>query len=64
LVFHTEERAQRFGVFENRVPMRIFRPKRKKEAGRWRILNNEELNNLTLEILLGRPNEGVDGWGI
>jgi hypothetical protein len=33
-------------VFENRVLMRIFGPKRDEVTGEWRILHNEELNDL------------------
>jgi hypothetical protein len=34
------------GIFENRVPRRIFGPNRDEEAIRWRKLHNEELHNL------------------
>jgi hypothetical protein len=33
-------------VFFNRVPRRIFQPKREKMAGSWRRLNNKELHHL------------------
>jgi len=33
-------------VFENRVLRRIFVPKRDDVTGKWRKLNNEELNDL------------------
>jgi hypothetical protein len=33
-------------VFENRVLMRIFRPKRDRVTGGWRNLHNEELHKL------------------
>jgi len=33
-------------VFENRVPKRIFGPKRDEITGEWRKLYNEELNDL------------------
>jgi hypothetical protein len=33
-------------VFENRVVMRIFGPKRDEVKGEWRKLHNEELNDL------------------
>jgi hypothetical protein len=33
-------------VSENRVPRRIFGPKRGEVAGGWRRLHNEELRNL------------------
>jgi len=39
-----EERRLR--VFENRVLMRIFGPKRNEVIGEWRKLHNEERNDL------------------
>ena len=33
-------------MFENRVLKRIFGPKRDEVTGEWRILHNEELNDL------------------
>jgi hypothetical protein len=33
-------------VFENKVPRRIFGPKREEGVGDWRKLHNEELHNL------------------
>jgi hypothetical protein len=33
-------------VFENRVPRRIFGPKRDEVTGEWRKLHHEELHNL------------------
>ena len=36
----------RLRMFENRVLKRIFVPKRDKVTGEWRILHNEELNDL------------------
>ena len=33
-------------VFENRVPRRIFGPRRDEVTGEWRKLHNEELNDL------------------
>jgi hypothetical protein len=33
-------------VYENRMLRRIFGAKRKKVAGGWRTLHNEELHNL------------------
>jgi hypothetical protein len=33
-------------MFENRVPKRIFGPKRDEVIGGWRKLHNEELHNL------------------
>jgi hypothetical protein len=40
----TEE--SRLRVFENRVLMRIFGPKKDEVTGEWRKLHNEELNDL------------------
>jgi hypothetical protein len=42
----TLSEARRLSVFENRVLMRIFGPKRKEVATDWRRLQNEELHNL------------------
>jgi hypothetical protein len=36
----------RMKVFENRVPRRIFGPKRDDIIGGWRKLHDEELHNL------------------
>jgi hypothetical protein len=44
LVADNDEHWQR--VFENRVLMRIFGPKRDDVIGKWRKLHDEELNNL------------------
>ena len=33
-------------VFENRVPRKIFGPRRDKVTGEWRKLHNEELNDM------------------
>jgi hypothetical protein len=33
-------------MFENRVPRRIFGPKRDEMTGEWRKLHNEELRDL------------------
>ena len=33
-------------MFENRVPRRIFGPKREEATGEWRELHNEECNDL------------------
>jgi hypothetical protein len=33
-------------VFENRVPRRIFGPKKDEVTSEWRILHNDELNDL------------------
>jgi hypothetical protein len=38
-------------VFENRVPRRIFGPKRDEVTGEWRKLHNEELHNLSPDII-------------
>jgi hypothetical protein len=43
LTFREERRLR---VFENRVLMRIFGPKRDEVTGEWRKLHNEELNDL------------------
>jgi hypothetical protein len=40
----SEERRLR--VSENRVLRRVFGPKRTEETGEWRLLHNEELNDL------------------
>jgi hypothetical protein len=37
---------RRLRVFENRVPRRIFGPKRDEVTGKWRKLHNEEFNDL------------------
>jgi len=42
----TLREERRLRVFENRVPTRIFVPKRDEVTGEWRKLHNEELNNL------------------
>jgi hypothetical protein len=42
----TLREEHRLRVFENRVLRRIFGPKRDEVRGEWRILHNEELNNL------------------
>jgi hypothetical protein len=36
----------RLKEYENRVPRRIFGPKRDEETGAWRKLHNEERNDL------------------
>jgi hypothetical protein len=38
--------VRRLKVFENRVQMRLFGPKRDDLRRKWRRLHNEELNNL------------------
>jgi hypothetical protein len=46
-------------VFENRVPRRLFGPKRDEVTGEWRKLHNEELYILyCTQILLGKSNQG------
>jgi hypothetical protein len=49
----------RLGVFENRVPRRIFGPKRDEVTGGWRNLHNEELHNLyaSQSIITSRMNK-------
>jgi hypothetical protein len=42
----TLREEQRQKVFENRVPRRIFGPKRNEATGEWRRLHNEELSDL------------------
>jgi hypothetical protein len=42
----TVREEHRFRVFENRVLMRIFGPKRDEVTGGWRKLHNEELHGL------------------
>jgi hypothetical protein len=42
----TLSEAQRLRVFENRVPRRIFGPKRDEVIGEWRKLHNKELCDL------------------
>jgi hypothetical protein len=42
----TLREEHRLGVFENRVLMRIFGPKRDEVTGEWRKLHNEELHDL------------------
>jgi hypothetical protein len=45
-VVPTLREEHRLRVFENRVPRRIFGPKRNEVMGEWRKLNNEELHDL------------------
>jgi hypothetical protein len=47
----TLKEEHRLKVFDNRVLMRIFGPKRDEVAGEWRKLHNEELH-----ILYSSPN--------
>ena len=42
----TLREERRLRVFENRVLMRIFGPKRDEVTGEWRKLHDEALNNL------------------
>ena len=42
----TLKEERRLRVFENRMLMRIFGPKRDAVTGEWRKLHNEELNGL------------------
>jgi len=42
----TLREERRLRVFENRVLRIIFGPKRDEVTGEWRILHNEELNDL------------------
>jgi hypothetical protein len=42
----TLREEHRLRVFENRVPRRIFGPKRDEVTGEWRKLHNEELRDL------------------
>jgi hypothetical protein len=42
----TLREEHRLRVFENRVPRRIFGPKRDDMTGGWRKLHNEGLHNL------------------
>ena len=46
LVAHIEGGGPRLRMFKNRVRRRIFWPRRDEVAREWRILNNEELNDL------------------
>jgi hypothetical protein len=43
---HGLQLQNRLRVFENRVPRRIFIPKRDEVTGEWRKLHSEELHNL------------------
>ena len=42
----TLREERRLRVFENRVLSRVFGPKRDEMTGEWRMLHNEELNDL------------------
>ena len=54
------------GVFENRVLIRIFGPKRDKVTGEWRRLNNEELYELyspnIIQVILQEVCDEWDMW--
>ena len=50
----TLREERRLRVFENIVLRRIFGPKRDEEAGEWRKLNNEELNDLYCSLNIVR----------
>jgi len=53
-------------VFENRVLIRIFGPKRDKVTGEWRRLNNEELYELyspnIIQVILQEVCDEWDMW--
>jgi len=49
LVSDTEGRSQAEGL-ENRVPRKIFRPKREEVAGDWRRLHRERLHGLCCSV--------------
>ena len=46
MVANVEGGEHTLRVFENRVPRRLFGPKRDEIAGEWRKLHNEELSDL------------------
>ena len=46
VLYGCETWSRRLNVFENKVLMRIFVPKRDEVTGEWRKLYNEELNDL------------------
>jgi hypothetical protein len=50
LIFREERRLR---VFENRVLMRIFEPKRDEVTGEWIRLHNEELNTYSSLNIVG-----------
>jgi hypothetical protein len=45
-------KERRLSVYENRVLIRIFGPKRDEVTAEWMKLHNEELNNLYSPMLL------------
>jgi len=62
-----EERRLR--VFDNRLPRRIFGPKRDEVTRKWRKLNIEEVSDFVIStlhhILFELSNrEELDGWGM
>jgi hypothetical protein len=49
----------RLRVFENRVLIRIFGPKRDKVTAEWRKLHNEDLHNLySSPDIIGKSSQG------
>ena len=46
-------------MFENRLPRKVFGPKRDDVTGEWRKLHNEEVNHL-----YSSPNIIRGGWGV
>ena len=61
LLAHIEE--HRLRVFENRVLRRIFGPKRDEVTGKWRKLQNEELNDLYSSLNIVRVIKIENGMG-
>jgi hypothetical protein len=49
---HTVREEDRLRVFENRVPKRIFGPKREEVAGAYRRLHNEDLHHCMLHCIV------------
>jgi hypothetical protein len=48
----TLREEHRLRVFENRVPRRIFGPKRDEVMGEWRKLHNEELHDVYFSLCI------------